>query len=162
MNRATVPARSLGELLRERRLTLATAESCTGGAIAAALTAIPGASDYFPGGVVAYSAALKAALLGVPREVITTVGVVSEPCALAMARGARQACGASLALATTGIAGPGGDEPDKPVGLVYIALAWEEGALCRRFLYSGDRATVIATATHDALTLALAHLHGRV
>lgn len=162
MSSTNAPSRNLGALLRERGLTIATAESCTGGALAAALTAVPGASDYFPGGVVTYSATLKAALLSVPAATIAAEGVVSEACALAMARGAREACGADLALATTGIAGPSGAEPNKPVGLVYIALAWEADAICRRFLYSGDRGTVIATATHDALTLALAYLHGRV
>ena len=162
MTNSLSPSRNLGELLRERRLSIATAESCTGGALAAALTAIPGASDYFPGGVVAYSPASKSAILGVPAAVIAADGVVSERCALAMAQGARRVCRTSLGLATTGIAGPSGGEPDKPVGLVFIALAWGDGAVCRRFLYSGDRATVIATATHDALTLAVAHLHGRL
>ena len=162
MTNSLSPSRNLGELLRERRLSIATAESCTGGALAAALTAIPGASDYFPGGVVAYSPAIKSAILGVPAAVIAADGVVSERCALAMAQGARRVCRTSLGLATTGIAGPSGGEPDKPVGLVFIALAWGDGAVCRRFLYSGDRATVIATATHDALTLAVAHLHGRL
>ena len=128
-------ARALGTTLRARGLTIATAESCTGGALAAAITAIPGASDYYPGGIVSYSAAVKAALLGVSQAIIDGEGVVSEACALAMARGARQVCGSDLALATTGIAGPGGAEPGKPVGLVYIALAWDTGATCRRTIF---------------------------
>lgn len=155
-------AASLGTALRERGLTIATAESCTGGALAAALTAIPGSSDYFPGGVVAYSAAVKAAVLGVPGAIIDGEGVVSEACALAMARGARGVLRADLALATTGIAGPGGAEPGKPVGLVYIALAWAGGGTCRRRVFPGDRAAVIAAATAAALALAREWLAGRV
>jgi nicotinamide-nucleotide amidase len=153
-------ARALGAALRARRLTIATAESCTGGALAAAITAIPGASDYYPGGIVSYSAVVKATLLGVPQAIIDGEGVVSESCALAMARGARQACGSALALATTGIAGPGGAEPGKPVGLVYIALAWDAGTSCRRAIFPGDRAAVIAAATRVALDLARDWLDG--
>jgi PncC family amidohydrolase len=156
----TEAARALGARLRGRNLTIATAESCTGGALAAAITAIPGASDYFPGGVVSYSAAAKAALLGVSPAIIDGDGVVSEACALAMARGARRACGSDLALATTGIAGPGGAEPGKPVGLVYIALAWDAGATCRRMIFAGDRSAVITSATEVALDLARNWLAG--
>lgn len=155
-------AATVGALLRGRGQTIATAESCTGGALAAAFTANAGASEYFSGGVVAYSAALKVALLGVSPELIAEEGVVSAACALAMARGARQACGAELALATTGIAGPGGAEPGKPVGLVHYALAWPGGELHRQAIFPGDRAAVIATATASALLLALDHLRGAV
>jgi nicotinamide-nucleotide amidase len=153
-------SRVIGESLRARGLTIATAESCTGGAVAAAIVAISGASDYFPGGIVAYDAAVKAATLGVPLAIIEGEGVVSEACALAMARGARRVCGSDLALATTGIAGPGGAEPGKPVGLVYIALAWGEGVTCRRVVFPGDRAAVIAAATRAALGLAREWLDG--
>ena len=148
-------SQSLGERLRAGGLTLATAESCTGGALAAALTAIAGCSDYFPGGVVSYSNDAKRELLGVPATVLESAGAVSEECALAMARGARRALGADLALATTGIAGPGGAEPGKPVGLVYIALADGAGEECHRFVFIGDRAAVIESATRQALTVAL-------
>ena len=144
-------SRDLGATLRARGLTIATAESCTGGAVAAALAAIPGASDYLVGGIVAYSPAVKAALLGVPRAVIDGDGVVSEPCALAMARGAIVACGSIVAVATTGIAGPGGAEPGKPVGTVFIAVATADRATCRRMVYTGDRAAIIAAAVWDAL-----------
>src|SRR3954453_16031802 len=156
----TEAARALGKTLRERHLTITTAESCTGGAIAAVITAIPGASDYFPGSIVAYSAAVKAALLGVPQAIIDGEGVVSEACALAMACGARTACSSDLALATPGIAGPGGAEPGKPVGLVYIALAWDAGTSCRRPIFPGERAAVIAAATRVALDLARDWLDG--
>ncbi len=151
-------SRSLGEALREGGLTIATAESCTGGAVAAALTAIAGSSAYFLGGAVTYSAASKAALLGVSQAIIAGEGVVSAPCVLAMAQGARRAFSADLAIATTGIAGPGGAEPGKPVGLVYLAVAWDDGAHIRHTVYPGDRAAVIAAAARDALALALDHL----
>ncbi len=153
-------SRMLGALLQKRGLTIATAESCTGGAVAAAITAIAGASAYFPGGVVAYSAALKAAILGVPQSIIEGEGVVSAPCALAMAEGVRQACGADLGVATTGIAGPGGAEPGKPVGTVHLAVAWQGGAHSRHAVYPGDRAAVITAATSDALALVLDRLRG--
>jgi PncC family amidohydrolase len=151
-------SRSLGEALREGGLTIATAESCTGGTVSAALTAIGGSSAYFLGGAVTYSAASKAALLGVSQAIIDGEGVVSAPCVLAMAQGARRAFKADLAIATTGIAGPGGAEPGKPVGLVYLAVAWDDGAHIRHTVYPGDRAAVVAAAARDALALALDHL----
>jgi PncC family amidohydrolase len=151
-------SQALGAALRARGLTIATGESCTGGAVAAALVAVAGSSDYFRGGVVAYGLDAKRALLGVPRPILDGPGAVSEECALALARGARGALGADLALATTGIAGPGGAEPGKPVGLVFIALATDEETLCRRFVFAGDRTAVIAAATSEALALAVARL----
>jgi PncC family amidohydrolase len=153
-------ARTLGEMLKGEGLTIATAESCTGGTVAAALTAIAGSSAYFLGGAVTYSVTSKAAILGVPRAIIDGEGVVSAPCALAMAQGARRVFAADLAIATTGIAGPSGAEPGKPVGLVYIAVAWDDGAHIRHTVYPGDRAAVIAAAARDALALALDHLRG--
>ncbi len=159
---APLLSQALGGLLRARGLTVATAESCTGGALAAALTAVAGSSDYFPGGVVAYSLGAKRALLGVPGDLLDGAGAVSEAYARAMAEGARRALGADLALATTGIAGPGGAEPGKPVGLVFIALADGAGTICARHTFDGDRAAVIAAATREALRLAVARLEGRV
>ncbi|MFN8516859.1 MAG: CinA family protein [Chloroflexia bacterium] len=155
----TARSRTLGVLLRGEGLTIATAESCTGGSVAAALTAIAGSSAYFLGGAVTYSPASKAAVLGVPQAIIDGEGVVSAPCALAMAQGARRVFGADIAVATTGIAGPGGAEPGKPVGLVYIAVAWEDGAHIRHAVYPGDRAAVIGAAAREALALVLDHLH---
>jgi PncC family amidohydrolase len=153
-------AREFGEALKGAGLTIATAESCTGGAVAAAITAVAGSSAYFPGGAVTYGAASKAAVLGVPQAIIEGEGVVSAPCALAMAQGARRVFGSDLAVATTGIAGPSGAEPGKPVGLVYMAVAWEDGAHIRHAVYPGDRAAVIAAATRDALALAMEQLRG--
>ena len=114
-------------LLRQRGQTLSVAESCTGGGLGAELAAIPGASDVFLGGVIAYANAVKQALLGVPAELLEAHGAVSEPVAQAMAQGARCATGADWALAVSGIAGPGGGGPEKPVGLVHIAVAGPDG-----------------------------------
>ena len=129
-----------GRLLRERGMTLAVAESCTGGLLAERVTHIAGASDYFLGGVVAYANAAKQALLGVPAELLDQHGAVSEPVARAMAEGARERFGADLALATTGVSGPGGGSAEKPVGTVCIALAREGGAHAERFVFPLDRA----------------------
>lgn len=121
----------LAELVRTGR-TLAAAESCTGGLIAHRLTTVPGASDVFPGGVVSYSNASKTALLGVPAELIEAHGAVSAPVAEAMARGTRDRFAADLGLSVTGVAGPGGGSPDKPVGLVFVGLANAHGVHTRR------------------------------
>ncbi len=115
------------ELLRQRGQTLAVAESCTGGGIGAALAAVPGASDVFLGGVIAYANAVKQELLMVPSEALVSHGAVSDPVAVAMAEGACRTTGADWAIAVTGIAGPGGGSVEKPVGLVHIAVAGPEG-----------------------------------
>jgi PncC family amidohydrolase len=109
--------------LRERRQTLAVAESCTGGLLAKTLTDVAGSSDVVLGGAVAYSNASKTALLGVPAELVAAHGAVSEPVAAAMAQGARERLGADVAVATTGVAGPGGGTAQKPVGLVCFGIA---------------------------------------
>jgi nicotinamide-nucleotide amidase len=115
-------------LLRRRGETVAVAESCTGGALGAALAAVPGASDGFLGGVIAYANAVKQNLLGVPAELLEAHGAVSDPVAIAMAEGARRLTGSSWSVAVTGIAGPGGGSGAKPVGLVHIAVAGPEGS----------------------------------
>lgn len=115
------------KLLRQRGQTLAVAESCTGGGIGAALAAVPGASDVFLGGVIAYANAVKQELLGVSPEALATHGAVSDPVAIAMAEGARRTTGADWAIAVTGIAGPGGGSAEKPLGLVHIAVAGPDG-----------------------------------
>jgi PncC family amidohydrolase len=129
----------VGNLLRARGLKLATAESCTGGLVGDLITNVPRSSDYFLGGVVAYAYEAKTALLGVPQELLLAYGAVSEETARAMARGARERLGADVAIAITGILGPGGATPTKPVGLVYIALLSEDADWCRKFSWSGDR-----------------------
>ena len=122
-----MPAERVAELLKKHNRTVATAESCTGGLIAKLLTDIPGSSEYFIEGVVAYANQAKTRLLGVPTELITEHGAVSKQVAVAMALGCRAKSGADFALSTTGIAGPTGGTPEKPIGLVYIALADEHG-----------------------------------
>lgn len=147
-------AERVGALLLERGLTVATAESCTGGRIAADLTAIPGISAAFLEGLVTYSNQAKARLLGVPAEVIADGGAVSQEVARAMAAGARERAGADWAVSTTGIAGPGGGSADKPVGLVHIAVAGPTGAVhhvARR--YPGDREQIQIRASAGALDL---------
>jgi nicotinamide-nucleotide amidase len=142
------------DLLKERGLTLATAESCTGGLVAARLTAVPGASDVFLGAVVAYSNEVKAAQLGVPEDVLAAHGAVSEQAAAAMAHGARTQLGADVAVAVTGVAGPGGGTEEKPVGLVFLHAAGPAGELARRLDFPGDRETIRQRAAVAALHLA--------
>ena len=134
-------------------LKIATAESCTGGNVAARLTSVAGSSAYVQGGIVSYSNEAKASLLGVPQRVLDTEGAVSAACALAMAEGARRACNAGMAVSTTGIAGPTGATERKPVGLVYIALSVGDHASVEEHHFSGDRAAVTAAATERALRL---------
>lgn len=140
----------VGSLLRERRRTLAIAESCTGGMIAERVTAVAGASEYFLGGVVAYSNEAKRKLLDVPAELLLRHGAVSEEVALAMADGVRARFGSDLAVATTGISGPGGGVADKPVGTVCVALASAGERHAERFVFPLDR------ARHRSLTTQLA------
>ncbi|MCD6448113.1 MAG: CinA family protein [Thermoplasmata archaeon] len=129
----------IAELLKEKKLWVATAESCTGGLIAHKLTNIPGSSEYFKGGIVAYSNEVKMKVLGVKEETLKKYGAVSEQTAKEMANGVRNLLGVDVAIATTGIAGPGGGTATKPVGLVYAGIATPEGVKAKRFLFQGDR-----------------------
>jgi len=129
----------VGELLRDRRLTLVTAESCTGGLIGHRLTNVPGSSEYYIGGVVAYAYEAKVALLGVTWDTLHRYGAVSEEVALAMARGVRTALNSQLGVAVTGIAGPGGGMPNKPVGLTWIALSTPNQEFAHWFVWDKDR-----------------------
>jgi nicotinamide-nucleotide amidase len=138
-------------LCEERSLTLATAESITGGLIGARLTDVPGSSNVFLGGLIAYSNELKQRGLGVPAETLAAHGAVSAETAEAMAAGARRELGADVALADTGIAGPDGGSPEKPVGLVYIAVDGPDGARSERFQLLGDRESVRARTVALAL-----------
>jgi nicotinamide-nucleotide amidase len=148
-------ARDLLALMDAKRMTLATAESCTGGLIAAALTAITGSSSVVMAGFVTYSNDAKQEMVGVRAETLAAHGAVSEDVAREMAEGARERAGVSLALSCTGIAGPGGATPCKPVGLVFIGCA-REGAttLVERHVFPGDRAAVRAATVAAALDLA--------
>lgn len=134
-----------------RAVTVATAESCTGGLIAEAITSVPGSSGYFLGCIVAYADAVKADLLGVPPTVLVAHGAVSAQVAVAMANGARERLGATLAVAVTGVAGPDGGSEAKPVGLTYLGLASAQGADVRRYVFTGDRAGNRAAAATVAL-----------
>jgi nicotinamide-nucleotide amidase len=129
----------VGRLLRRAGRTLAVAESCTGGLIGAEITEVPGSSEWFLGGVVAYADRAKTSFLGVPEALLDRHGAVSDPVARAMAEGARERFGADYGLSTTGISGPSGGSPDKPVGLVHIALARPEGTSAERFVFPLDR-----------------------
>ena len=140
-------------LLRERGLTLATAESCTGGLVSVRLTDVPGSSDVFVGGIVAYSNDVKAAELGVPEEVLREHGAVSAETAAAMARGARERLGADVAVSVTGVAGPDGGTEEKPVGLVFLHASGPLGEQQLRFDFPGDRPTIRGRAAVAALHL---------
>ncbi len=137
--------------------TLATAESCTGGGVAAALTAIAGSSSVVKGGIISYCNEIKNALLGVDAELLARLGAVSEPVAAAMALGARKALCSDVAVSVTGLAGPGGDDYGNPVGTVYIGYADEQTTDVRYFLFSGHREAVRKQAIEEALKLILEH-----
>lgn len=150
----------VGPLLRRLKLTLATAESCTGGLISHRLTNVAGSSDYFMGGVAAYDNRIKMALLGVKAETLAAFGAVSRETALEMARGARERLGTDLALSTTGIAGPGGGTPEKPVGTVWIALSTPEGERMQHHLWQGSREENKVFSAEAALQLLMDYLEG--
>ncbi len=141
----------VGRLLTERQATLAVAESCTGGLVAHRLTNVPGSSAYFERGVVVYSNQAKTELLQVPEDLIAELGAVSAPVAEKMAEGVRRLSRATLGLGITGIAGPGGGSPDKPVGTVFIALSGPEGTASRRYPFWGDREQVKIITAQTAL-----------
>ncbi|PYN76847.1 MAG: damage-inducible protein CinA [Candidatus Rokuibacteriota bacterium] len=151
----------VGRMLLERRLTLAVAESCTGGLLGHRLTNVPGSSAYFERGVLVYSNRSKEELLGVPDSVLRTHGAVSAPCAEAMARGVATLTSAPCALAVTGIAGPDGGTPTKPVGTVFVGLAVRGETLARRFHFAGDRAAVKWQSTQTALDMLRRSLRGQ-
>ena len=145
------PEEKVGELLRKRSLTLAVAESCTGGLIAHRITNVPGSSEYFDRGVVSYSNRSKVDLLGVSKEVLAANGAVSEEVALEMAEGVRERSETDFGISTTGIAGPGGGTDEKPVGLVYIGLAATASSQVKKLSANGSR----KENKYDAVTNAL-------
>lgn len=143
----------VGSLLRQKGLTIATAESLTGGLIAARLANTPGSSEYLKGGVVAYTNELKKKFLGVPPDILDLYTAVSRETALAMAEGIRTRASSDIGLSVTGIAGPGGDTPDKPLGLVYIGLSSASGTLYARYVLPGNRAGVRQGTVNTALNM---------
>jgi nicotinamide-nucleotide amidase len=143
----------VGQSLKMRGYTLATAESCTGGLLAGRITDVPGSSEYFLEGVVSYSNEAKIDLLGVPKKLIATHGAVSEQVAGAMAAGIRKRAGSTFGVGVTGVAGPGGGSPEKPVGLVYIALADDSQNTTRKFIFPGDRQFIRTLSVNAALDM---------
>jgi nicotinamide-nucleotide amidase len=144
----------VGKQLRDAQMTLAAAESCTGGQVASFITDIPGASEYFERGVVTYSNRSKQELLGVSPETMRANGAVSSETAMAMAEGVRRISDTTLGVALTGIAGPGGSSPEKPTGTVYIALAAPEGTEAQHYVFARDRIwfkKMAATAALDMI-----------
>jgi PncC family amidohydrolase len=139
----------------ENNWTLSVAESCTGGLLGGCLTAIPGSSAFFLGGVIAYSNSVKSSLVGVSPEIICTKGAVSSETALAMARGVTRVTGADCGISVTGIAGPEGGTPDKPVGTVWFAVVWPRGEMCRSYQFTGGRGEVREQAVQTAMDLFL-------
>lgn len=135
--------------------TLATAESCTGGGIGAALTAVPGSSAVYKGGIVSYTNEVKSLLLGVPQELLDREGAVSPRVAQAMAVGVRKAMSSDIAVSVTGLAGPGGDEFGNPVGTVYIGYCDKHHLFAKHFRFEGDRESVRQQAVTEALKMIL-------
>ena len=148
----------LGDALRDNKLRIAVAESCTGGLISHRITNIPGSSDYFDRGVIVYSNTSKTQLLGVPKLIIDSFGAVSRETAKAMAEGIKKMSGSDLGLAVTGIAGPGGGTPNKPVGLVYMGLASLKPTLEKEFRFTGERYEIKNQASEEALKMVLGFL----
>jgi PncC family amidohydrolase len=153
--------RVVGDLLRAQGLTLSTAESCTGGLIGHRLTNVSGSSDYFLGGVVCYSNEVKASILKVRHDTLDKYGAVSEQTALEMARSVRELLGSDVAVSVTGIAGPTGSSPDKPVGLVYIALSAKDKEICQQFVFGHDREGNKAASAEAALKILETYLRER-
>ncbi len=152
----------LGDLLKTRSLTLALAESCTGGLLANRVTDVPGASAYFVGGIVAYAYEAKVGLLHVSWDTLRAHGAVSRETVIEMARGARMALGADVAVSVSGIAGPGGGLPDKPVGTTWIGLSTTQGDWARKFVWGGDRAQNKMLSADAAFQFLIDYLNGEV
>ena len=156
------PEIRVGQLLRARGATVVTAESCTGGLIGSLLTDVSGSSDYYLGGVISYANEVKQGILGVSAGTLATAGAVSRDAVLQMARGARHLLGADFCLAVTGIAGPTGGTPEKPVGLVYIALAGADVERCEQHVWDGDRRHNKMASAQQALQMLIHHLEEHV
>ena len=152
----------IGMILSERKQSLVTAESCTGGLIASRITDVSGSSAYFLGGIVAYSYEVKASLLGVSWDTLNNKGAVSRETVIEMARGARNLLKADIAVSVSGIAGPGGGTPDKPVGTVWVGLATPSGEEARHFVWDGDRVRNKYLSSEAALQFVLDYLEGNV
>ncbi|HEY6880212.1 MAG TPA: nicotinamide-nucleotide amidohydrolase family protein, partial [Polyangiales bacterium] len=154
---------AVGRLLRDRRLTLSLAESCTGGMLGSMLTSVPGSSEYLLFDAVVYSNAAKTNVLGVPEDTLRAFGAVSEEAAVAMVRGVLRVSEADLGVSVTGIAGPGGGTDEKPVGTVWIGVGDRTGNVyARKFSFRGDRQRIRVLSAYTALRLVREHVHGLV
>ena len=158
----TKPENVIGDLLRVRRMKLATAESCTGGLIASHITDVAGSSEYFLGGVTAYAYEAKVALLGVSWDTLKTYGAVSRETVIEMARGVNKVLNADIAISVSGIAGPGGGLPDKPVGTVWVALVAPDSEWTRLFHFDGNRVQNKSSAADAALQFLMDYLTGNI
>ncbi len=148
----------LVKALADKKMTVSTAESCTGGLISKLITDVSGSSDVFGYGFVTYANEAKMKILGVWDEALSQYGAVSRPVAVLMSRGARRVSKSDIAVSVTGIAGPGGGTAEKPVGLVYISLSTPDGTICRKCNFSGTRDEVRRQTAEFALNLALEYL----
>ncbi|KAA3648229.1 MAG: CinA family protein [Chloroflexi bacterium] len=151
---------SLGPILRERELTVAFAESCTGGLVGHRMTNVPGSSDYYWGSVTAYAYEAKAALLSVSWDTLNSHGAVSSETVKEMAEGIRKNMGSDIGISISGIAGPGGGTDEKPVGLVWFGLSAPDGTWSRHFIFDGERTEVKAQAAESALNYLREYLAG--
>lgn len=147
------PQAAVGKALKEKGLKAAFAESCTGGLLSSLVTDVPGSSDYFIGSIVAYDNDVKKSALGVKEATLKRYGAVSRQCAIEMAKGAKKALGADIALSITGIAGPGGGRPGKPVGTVFIAIAYKKRLTVKKFLFKGPRKEIKKQSALGALEM---------
>jgi PncC family amidohydrolase len=152
----------VGRLLHERKLKLALAESCTGGLLGDRITNVPGSSEYFIGGIVAYAYEAKAALLNVSWDTLNTAGAVSREAVAEMARGARKALNTDIAVSVSGIAGPGGGTDEKPVGTTWLGLVTADGEWTRMFQFEGDRVQNKMASADAALQFLLDYLNGEL
>lgn len=148
-------AQRLAERLKERHKTIATAESCTGGNIAHNITLLPGSSEYFLGGIVSYANEVKMNILGVKREDLENHGAVSQPVVKSMSEGACKVVGSDYAVATSGIAGPGGGSKEKPVGTVWMSASDGQNTVCKLWHFDGNREEIIEKATKTAIFMLL-------
>jgi PncC family amidohydrolase len=154
--------KQIGSLLRKHGKTISIVESCTGGFISHRITNVPGSSNYYCCGVIVYSNQSKIDILHVSPEILKKFGAVSRQTAIEMAQGIKQVSGSDLGLAVTGIAGPGGGTPEKPVGLVYICLASDESVVCKEFRFKGKREEIKFQASEAALQIIKKHVQALI
>lgn len=158
----SLPEVMIGDMLRARNLKLAAAESCTGGLISSRITDVPGSSEYFLGSIVSYAYEVKVSLVGVRWETLNTYGAVSRETVLEMAHGVRKRLTADIAVSVSGIAGPGGGSPEKPVGTTWIGLAIPEGEWAKLLQFSGSREENKSASASAALEMLLEYLQGKL